>query len=88
MRFGPRGNCVQQQLQSVIRLDVGEIGAVGTQVAKERCIVCVDTLTNDRNAKPAHRDRLGRFRGLQTIAVDDRSLAKAIQLVSRPKVGR
>ena len=54
MGFGPGGDRVQQTArQSVVGLDLREVGAVLAQVAKERRIVGRDALTDDRNAEPA-----------------------------------
>ena len=89
MCLGPLGDRVQQQRQSVVRIDSPKIDAMGTQVAKQGRVIRRNALPNHGKPKPAHGQRLrGRRRRSQPIAIQGRSVAIRIELMRSPKVSR
>ena len=88
MRFGSRGDRIQQHVQSVLGLDAAEIGAMRAQFSKQRSIVRGHSLADNGDPEPWQCGEFRRRCRTQAVAVIKRSFSKRIHLVRGPKVRR
>ena len=84
---GPCRDRSEQQLQSVVWLDLTKIGAMLAQVAKEFSIRCGDSLAYDGDADAASGIWRRGGVGAQAISVGSCAVAKVIHLMGGPKIG-
>ena len=71
MQFSPRFDRGKKQFKTVVWLDLSKVGSVRTQVAKQRCVIGRDSLSNHCNPEPAHWNRFDGNRSLKAILADD-----------------
>jgi len=88
MQFSPRFDRGKKQFKTVVWLDLSKVGSVRTQVAKQRCVIGRDSLSNHCNPEPAHWKRFDGNRSLKAIPIVSRRLAKGIQLMRSPEICR
>src|SRR5262245_34577230 len=88
MLFGSRCNRLQQQIQSVLRLHTTEVRAMWPQLPEQRLVIGSYALANDGNTEPGRWWNVRGNHRMKTVGVVRRSLSKAVQLMSGPKVGR
>jgi len=60
MSFSSGGHCVEQQLQTIFRINPAEISAVWPQFAEQRLIIRIHSLADDGDSEPWDRGLFGR----------------------------
>src|SRR5690349_1448668 len=88
MLFGSGRHTIQQIPESIGRINVGKVGAMGAQLAEQRISKRLDSLADDADSQSRNHRRLRTYGSLQPIRVVVRRSAETIQLVGSPKIRR
>src|SRR3954465_10218455 len=88
MGFCSRRNCIEKYTQPILRIDMAEVTAVGTQLSKQRLVGRRHSLSNDTDPEPWYTRRLRWSCRTQTIRICDRGGSKRIKLMCGPEMCR
>ena len=88
MCLGPRGDCLQQHFQPILRIYPAKVRAMSAQFAEERLCRRICALADDGDPEPGDRRGFRRRCGMQAIGILECGFAECIQLVCRPQVCR